>query len=51
MNATLFKASGMYADLRSMGLTPEEICDIADWAETHTEEIETIEDYITPDEQ
>lgn len=51
MNATLFKASGMYADLRSMGLTPEEIRDLADWAQTHQEEVETIEDYIKPDDQ
>ena len=48
MNATLFKASGMYADLLAMGLSHEEIADAVDWATAHEEEVQTVEDYITP---
>lgn len=48
MTAILLKASGVYADLRNMGLSSEEICDLAAWAETNTEEVTTIADYINP---
>ena len=47
MNKTIMKACDLYVDLRSMGLSTDDLPELVDYATKHKDEL-TVEDYIVP---